>query len=67
MNKTPSVLKCLLPFTGIIACLLHVCLSGTKDSTRDVRMWKTMNALDDLALQEQRKMLKKFGRLLKMM
>lgn len=37
---------------GKTTSLVHVCLSGTKESIKDVRTWKTTKALNQLPLQE---------------
>lgn len=58
--------ECFQRFTETIregSKLMQVFKINTEDSVKDVQMWKTMNALDDLPLQELKKMKKKFVRL----
>ena len=46
LNKT----ECLLRIMGKTTSPMHMCLGDTQDSVKDIKLWKMMNALDDLSM-----------------
>lgn len=51
-NANGMFFTCLLRLMGMATCHVHMCLNGTKDSMKDMRMWMMMKALNDFELQE---------------
>lgn len=48
---------------GITACHIHMCLGNTKDSMKDVTLWKMKNTRYEHAFQKLKKIQKKLVRL----